>query len=191
MIKNHNLNSNICPICQTAEIYPIVDVGGRDSFDYVCNQCRPSYLISVSGSALNSEYLDKLDDDLVARLELQADIRQCEEKSYPLLIDTLSYFLRIENAYDYRTYAFVDWNSGQLGSNLDLFKNIPSEEMELIIAKQEEIFSKHVENVYNDLLIDLETRMQRSIRKDELIELGVFRLKNSFNKKSKIQKKIK
>lgn len=169
LIKNHNLNSNVCPICQTSEIHPIVD-GAKDSFDYICNQCRPSYLISISGSALNSEYLDNLDDDLVARIELQADIRQCEEKDYPLLIDTLSYFLRIEKAYDYRTYTFIDWNSGQLGSNLDLFKNIAVEEMELIVAKQEEIFSKHVEKLYNDLLIDLETRMQRSIRQDELLK---------------------
>lgn len=176
-IKDSKLSSNICPICQTSEIISVTDEVGRDSFDFICNQCRPSFIISVSGSALNSEYLNKLDDDPFARNELQADIRQYEGSNYPLLIDTLSYFLRIKKEFDYKSFTFSDWHSGQLGSNLNLYENIPSEELEKINSSQEEIFTRNVDKVYEDLLIDLKSRMQRSIRKDELLKYEISSVK--------------
>lgn len=176
--KDQKLANNICPICQTSGISPVIDGGERDSFDYICNKCRPSLIISISGSALASEYLEKLDNNLYARNELQADVRQFNGNIYPLYEDSLSYFLQIEKAFNYRSYSYSDWLSGILGANLDFFKTIPSEELAKISSKQNEIFSEDVEKTYNELLADVESRLQRSIRKYELLkyELSEVRL---------------
>ncbi|MCJ7446116.1 MAG: hypothetical protein MUO72_00310 [Bacteroidales bacterium] len=169
-IKEQKLANKICPICQKDGIIPVLDEASRDSFDYVCNHCRPSFIISVSGSVLNSGYLEKLDENLSARNELQADIRQYNGKNYPLLIDTLSYFLRIEKELNYKSYTYADWLSGLLGSDLEVYKNIAPEELEKINLKKAEVFSGLVEKAYNELIINLESRLNKSINGDELIK---------------------
>ncbi len=175
--KEQKLANSICPICQTSGIIPVVDEPARDSFDYICNQCRQSFVISVSGSILASDYLERLDQDSYARKELQADIRQMNGKNYPIVTDTLSYFLNITNEYNYRSYNYADWTSGLLGSKLNLY-NIPKEELEKITIKQKEIFYEAVEKKYNELISDLESRLKLSIRKDDLIryELSTIKL---------------
>lgn len=173
--KNQKLANNICPVCQTSGIIPVIN-GTRDSFDYVCNQCRPEFLISISGSALNSDFLEMLDGDPYARIELQSDIRQYDGKDYPLLLDTLSYFLRIKSAYEYKNFTSSDWASGLLGSNLSLYK-IAKSDLDVIYASQETIFNELVKKTYKDLIDNFESRLQKSIRKDELIKYEFSSLK--------------
>lgn len=168
-LKGQKLSDNICPICQKNGINPVIDETGRDSFDYVCENCRDGFVISVSGSVLNSGYLNMLDDNLYARNELQADVRQYNGKNYPLLVDTLTYFLRIESALNYKTFTYSDWQSGFLGSDLGAYNNIPEQELEKINQAKNEIFNKLVEQSYNDLIINFDMRLQKSINRNELI----------------------
>lgn len=175
--KEQKLANNICPICQTSGIKPVIDGGGGDSFDYICNECRPGLIISISGSALASEYLEGLDNNQYARKELQADIRQFNGNNYPLYEDSLSYFLQIEKAFNYRQYTYSDWLSGLLGSNINFFNTIPREELAKISTKQNEIFSENVEKTYNELLADLNSRSARSIRKQELLKYEISEVK--------------
>lgn len=168
-IKGQKLSDNICPICQNKGVIPIIDEAGRDSFDYVCENCRPSFVISVSGSVINSEYLNMLEDNIYARNELQADVRQYIGKNYPLLVDTLSYFLRIEKDLSYKSFTYSEWLSGFLGSDLGAYKNIPEEELVKINQKKSEIFTTLVEQSYNELNANLDLRLKKSINRNELI----------------------
>ena len=164
-LRNSDLKlaQNICPICLTSEIRPVIDEPSRDSFDYVCFTCRSSIVIAVSGSALASYYFEKLDQNPEARQELQADIRQYNGKYYPLYEETLAYFLKMVEDLNHRSYSYRDWESGRMGADLSCYTNITDEDKGLITSKQNELFTKSVDSKLNELIKDYEIRSERSI----------------------------
>lgn len=178
--QDQRLAKNQCCVCLKDGIKQVIDEASRDSFDYICPNCNPSVVISVSGSLLASDSLEKLEKDSEARAELHADIGLCQHRNYPLVDDNVNYFLGIGFISDI-PYTYQDWYSGNLGSNPNKYKGIPSDELNRIAKKQRELFEEAVESYLGELIKGLERIIKESIDQIALLDSEIQEVKRLLN----------
>ena len=137
-------------------------------------------MISVSGSVLASNLLDKLEEDSSARAELQADIGLCPHRNYPLVGENIDYFLG-NNFLSEIPYTFQDWYSGIIGSYPNKYKGISSSELKKINDKQRELFEEAVTVYQNKLIMHFDNMLKDSIDQIALMNSEILEIKRLFN----------
>jgi hypothetical protein len=80
------LGKKKCLLCESA-IMPQDRNPGKDAFQYVCDTCNPSVVISISGSLLASSLYAKLMKDDEVRKGLHLEVRNTHSKEF--VLDTL------------------------------------------------------------------------------------------------------
>jgi hypothetical protein len=168
LLENPHLRDNSCPICTSKGYQEWNDDAGRASFDYICQQCNPDVVISLSDYVVGSTLLGEISKS-AQRFELKEDIRNAPGNRYSVFTSTLDFFLG--HAYKKQDIddAFVKWTKGDLPGLPRLYENISFDELTRINEEQEKIFKAKVAARLSQLVNDYENRKMKSLNKGALL----------------------
>ncbi len=163
----YSLPNNECVICNSKEVIPIIDDGGRDSFDYECQgNCKKHIAISKFGL----DRLEEIKSNPRAQEEIKEDIQNSLEDRYLLNSNTINFF----GGYDYEDTSiektYERWISGDLFGIPSKYKGISSDELDRIYEHQNEIFNIKEKEELNEIIKSFESKKEKSSRPKKLIE---------------------
>lgn len=159
-----------CVLCKSSNIREFDDGKGRDSYDYICNDCNPNVIICCSSWVLTGHTREELRTNENARNEIRSDLENCQEKFYYLSFRNVSYFLGHDYEDENRIFTYDNWVKGDMPGIAGKYKNINEEELSKIVEDQKRIKHTNIEESVQLLINDFDERKEKSINAEVLLQ---------------------